>query len=60
MNHIVTFTFVKNYGVTDRIMDYDSAEYSSHTISNNVDQTNGSEWVLVTRSINGTKIWKFR
>ena len=49
--------YVKNDGVTDGVVDFDTTEYSSHTLENPVDQTNGSEWVFVTRYRNGKKRW---
>ena len=36
-------------------MDCEPTEYSSHAISNTVNQENGIEWIFVTRSINGKK-----
>ena len=44
-------------GVTDGVTDYESIEYSSYTLANTVDQTNGSEWSFVTISRNGKKMW---
>ena len=47
---------VNNNGVMDGVTDYDSAEYYSHTIANTMNQENGNEWVLVTRSSNCKKM----
>ena len=48
---------VNNNGGMDGVTDCDSTEYSSRTLDNPVDQTNGSEWVLVARSRDGVKRW---
>ena len=34
---------VKNNGVVDGVTDFDSTEYSSHSLTNPADQTNGIE-----------------
>ena len=48
---------VKNIGVTDGVTYYDLNEYSSHSLTNHVDQTNGIKCVLATIYRNGKKIW---
>ena len=47
---------VKN-DVVDEVVNYDSTEYSIHTLANTVDQTYGSEQILLTISNNGNKSW---
>ena len=49
--------YVKNNGVMDGVMDFESTEYSSHALTNNVNQENGNEWFLVTISSDGKKMW---
>ena len=50
---------VNNYGVTDRVTDYESTKYSRQKFANTVDHTYGGEWVLVNRYRNGKKRWKY-
>ena len=50
-------TIFKNNGVIDVVTDYDSNEYSGHAFTNTVNQKNGNEWILVTRTRNGKKKW---
>ena len=47
---------VKNNGVLYGVMDFDLIEYSSHSLSNAMNQENSNELVLVTISSNGKKI----
>ena len=54
MNKFTTSS-VNNNEVADGVADFDLTEYSSHTLANTVEHTNGSEWFLVTRSRNGNK-----
>ena len=46
---------VKN-DVVDEVVNYDSTEYSIHTLANTVDQTYGSEQILLTISNNGNNM----
>ena len=47
----------KNNGVMDGVTYCDSTEYSSHALTNSMDQTNGNALVLLNRPINGKKSW---
>ena len=44
---------VKNNKVLDGVMDRDSTEYSSHTLTDSVNKENRNDWIFVTISRNG-------